>query len=65
MQRHLSSIVGSPTQHLRQFDRAIQDYDEALRLKPDFAEAYYYRGEAWREKADPTARSRTTIRRCG
>ena len=38
---------------LGQFDRAIQDYDEALRLKPDFAEAYYFRGEAWREKADP------------
>jgi tetratricopeptide (TPR) repeat protein len=28
-------------------ERAIQDYDQALRLTPGFAEAYYFRGETW------------------
>ena len=27
-----------------QHDQAIQDYTEAIRLKPDFADAYYNRG---------------------
>jgi tetratricopeptide (TPR) repeat protein len=31
-------------------DQAIADYDAALRLKPDFAEAYVNRGIAWFDK---------------
>ncbi len=39
------------------FDRAIADFTEAIRLKPDFAEAYYCRGTAYgmqgeKDKAD-------------
>ena len=32
------------------FDRAIEDYDEAVRLKPDFAEAFSNRGNVYRKK---------------
>ena len=36
---------------------AIEDFTQAIELKPDYAEAYYYRGGAWlrlenREKAE-------------
>ena len=33
------------------YDRAIQDHTEAIRLSPKDAEAYYSRGNAYREKA--------------
>jgi tetratricopeptide (TPR) repeat protein len=29
------------------YDRAIADFTEAIRLKPDFVEAYQKRGDAW------------------
>lgn len=28
-------------------DLAIEDYTKAIELKPDYAEAYYYRGGSW------------------
>lgn len=28
-------------------DLAIEEYTKAIELKPDFAEAYYYRGGSW------------------
>jgi len=28
-------------------DLAIEDYTRAIELKPDYAEAYYYRGGSW------------------
>jgi tetratricopeptide (TPR) repeat protein len=31
----------------RQYDRAIQDYDEAIRINPNFADAFYNRGRAY------------------
>jgi tetratricopeptide (TPR) repeat protein len=34
------------------YDRAIADYDQAIKLKPDFAEAYYNRGTAYTHKGD-------------
>ncbi|MDE0089026.1 MAG: tetratricopeptide repeat protein [Candidatus Poribacteria bacterium] len=39
-----------------EYELAIEDYTKAIELKPDYAEAYYYRGGSWlrlgeREKA--------------
>jgi tetratricopeptide (TPR) repeat protein len=31
----------------RQLDRAIQDYDEAIRINPNFADGFYKRGRAY------------------
>jgi len=31
-----------------QYDRAIQDFDQTIRLNPNFAEAFYDRGLAYR-----------------
>ncbi len=36
----------------RDYDRAIADYTEALRLNPQYHFAYYNRGIAWRNKGD-------------
>ena len=47
------------------FDRAIADYNEAIRLDPKYAVAYNNRGIAYRDKGDPTAPSPTTTRRSG
>lgn len=30
-----------------EFELAIEDYTKAIALKPDYAEAYYYRGGSW------------------
>jgi lipoprotein NlpI len=37
----------------RDFDRAIADFDNAIRLVPDFANAIYNRATAWANKGDP------------
>ena len=34
------------------YEAAVADYDEALRLKPDFADAYFNRGLA-KERSGP------------
>src|SRR5271165_6162186 len=36
----------------RQFDKAIADYTETIRLNPRFARAYWHRGWAWNEKKE-------------
>jgi tetratricopeptide (TPR) repeat protein len=33
-----------------QYDRAVEDLDQAIRLKPNFAEAFYNRGNAYAGK---------------
>ncbi len=38
--------------HLREFDRAIEDYTSAIQLKPDNGGAYFLRGCAWAEKGN-------------
>jgi lipoprotein NlpI len=35
------------------YDRAIADYDAAIRINPKLADAYYNRGNAWGLKGDP------------
>ena len=41
-----------------EYDRAIRDYDEAIRLKPDDADAYKNRGVAYNNKGDRAAAAR-------
>jgi tetratricopeptide (TPR) repeat protein len=43
--RRRANLKGNP-------DRAIADYDEAIRLAPALALAYNNRGVAWRDKGD-------------
>ena len=37
----------------RDYDRAIADYDAALKIDPKFSEALHNRGSAWAHKGDP------------
>jgi len=41
------NYVGYTSRKLGEYDKALASYDEALRLKPDYAEAIEYRGEAY------------------
>lgn len=36
-----------------QYDRALQDFDQAIKLKPDLAEAYVGRGDVWNNSGQP------------
>ena len=35
-----------------EYDRAIQDYDQSIRINPNFADAYSSRGSAYDDKGD-------------
>lgn len=43
---------GVACQNVRQYAEAIEHYTKAIRVKPDFAEAYYNRGIAYSDKGD-------------
>ena len=47
------------------YDKAIADYTEVIRLDPKDAKAYYGRGEAYGRKATTTRPSPTTPRQSG
>jgi tetratricopeptide (TPR) repeat protein len=36
----------------KEYDKAIEDYSKAIDLKPDYADAYFDRGNAWSEKKE-------------
>ena len=48
----LCNIIGASNAGLMQFDAAIASYKKALKIKPDYAEAYYNMGIALKEKGD-------------
>jgi tetratricopeptide (TPR) repeat protein len=45
---------GDEFSEIQEYDRAILDYDQAIRLKPDYAKAYNNRGYAYYWKGDAT-----------
>ena len=48
----LCNIAGASNAGLMQFDAAIDSYKEALKIKPDYAEAYNNMGVALQDKGD-------------
>jgi tetratricopeptide (TPR) repeat protein len=57
------SLPISPTASQGDFDGALKDYDEAIRLKPDYADTYINRGLARKAKGDIDARGKMKKRR--
>ena len=49
----LYNIAGSSNAGLMQLDAAIDSYKQALKIKPDYAEAYNNMGNALKDKGDP------------
>ena len=56
LKQHSNAILwlarGNAHNKLNDFDKAIKDYTEAIRLKPDYSSAYYNRGNSWSSKGD-------------
>ena len=48
----LYNIAGASNAGLMLFDAAIDSYKEALKIKPDYADAYYNMGIALKDKGD-------------
>jgi tetratricopeptide (TPR) repeat protein len=48
----LYNIAGASNEGLMQFDTAIDRYKQALKIKPDYAEAYYNMGNTLNAKGD-------------
>ena len=51
----LYNISGASNAGLMQFDAAIESYKQALKIKPDYAEAYYNMGVALNDQGNPEA----------
>jgi tetratricopeptide (TPR) repeat protein len=45
-----------------QYDRAVQDYDQSIKLNPNYARAFNNRGVAYQKKGSTTARSKILTR---
>ena len=43
---------GNAYNYIGEYDKAIADYDEAIKLKPNYAKLYYNRGNAYRDKVN-------------
>jgi tetratricopeptide (TPR) repeat protein len=52
--QNASALIASGYAHYerKDWDRAIADYTQAIRLDPDFADAYFWRAAAYDEKSD-------------
>ena len=48
----LYNIAGASNAGLMLFDAAIDSYKQALKIKPDYADAYYNMGNALKDKGD-------------
>ena len=48
----LYNIAGASNAALMQFDAAIDSYKQALKIKPDYADAYYNMGNTLKDKGD-------------
>ena len=60
--RRPMAIGGLADTGLGQYQRAIGDDDEAIRLNPVYDDAYYNRGGAYRNLSQSGRLSRTTTR---
>ena len=47
------NLLGFTARKLGDYDKAFKAYDRCLSIKPDYAPAREYLGEAWLEKGDP------------
>ena len=56
--RKLTTTAASPAIDKGDFDRAVADYNEAIRLDPKYALAYYNRGNAYYRQGRPRPRHR-------
>lgn len=49
-------MIHGVTAHNQDYlDRAIADLDQVIQLRPDYAEAYFYRGLSYADKGDHAA----------
>jgi tetratricopeptide (TPR) repeat protein len=48
------NLVGYCARHVGRYDQAFAAYARCLSIKPDYAPALEYLGEAWLERGDPT-----------
>jgi len=48
----LCNLSGASNAGLRQFDAAIDNYKQAINIKPDYADAHYNMGIAFKDKGD-------------
>lgn len=56
------NLVGYAARKLGDYDKAFAAYEKCLAIKPDYAPAREYMGEAWLEKGEPVkARAQLTL----
>ena len=58
---NLYNIAGASNAGLMQFDAAIDCYRKALKIKPDYAQAYNNMGNALKDKDDPEHKESETL----
>lgn len=64
MMLHPTPAGGIAYSNLSQYHRAIQDYNEAIRLKPDDVNAYIFRGAAYLASGNDEEACRSLLTAC-